>query len=96
MFLRLPDHLPDQLPDQVPGELGVELVTVPASQCVQAMHLGSYDREPETLARMYALMTEHGLVPDGRHHELYLTDVQSTPPDQLRTILRQPVRPRPR
>lgn len=87
LFLRLTDDV------TATPTAPVELVTVPASQCVQVMHVGSYDNEPATLARMNALMDKHDLVANGRHHEIYLTDFQTTPPDELRTILRQPVRP---
>ena len=38
-------------------------------------------------------MDEHGLVADGLHHEIYLSDPFGTEPAKMRTILRQPVRP---
>jgi hypothetical protein len=33
-----------------------------------------------------------GLVENGHHHEIYLSDIRRTTPEKLRTVLRQPVR----
>ncbi len=61
---------------------------------VQILHLGSYDDEAPTLARLHdEFMPEHGLVFNGDHHEIYLSDPRRTAPAKLRTVLRQPVRP---
>jgi DNA-binding PadR family transcriptional regulator len=61
-------------------------------RCVQILHLGSYDDEGPTLARMHAeYLPVHGLSMTGRHHEIYLSDARKTEPARLRTILRQPV-----
>ena len=35
-----------------------------------------------------------GLTFNGLHHEVYLSDARRTAPERLRTVLRQPVRPR--
>ena len=60
------------------------------------MHVGPYDAEPETLARMHDFMRENGLAPDfsetRRHHEIYLGDPRRTAPARLRTVLRLPIR----
>jgi hypothetical protein len=70
----------------------VQLVMFTEGSCVQAMHHGSYDQEPKTLAQIDHFMQKHGLVANGLHHEIYLTDVRETDPAKMRTILRQPVR----
>jgi len=72
------------LADVHPMTLGEGLV-------VEAMHVGPYDSEPETLERMRGFATAAGLEPHGPHHEIYLGDPQRTEPDKLRTVLRQPV-----
>jgi hypothetical protein len=70
----------------------VRLETLSEGQCVQTLHIGPYDDETETLARMH-----HEFIPDnrlrmtGKHHEIYLSDARRLPPEKLRTILRQPV-----
>ena len=64
--------------------------------CVQCMHVGCYDREPETIRRMRDFTREQGFVEDftdGRlHHEIYLSDPRKAKPDNLRTVIRHPVR----
>lgn len=70
----------------------VQLVTFTEGTCVQAMHHGAYADEPVTLARMETLMSAERLVPNGLHHEIYLSDLRETSPERIRTILRQPVR----
>ena len=61
---------------------------------VQILHVGSYDDEAPTLARLHdEWMPQHGLTFNGDHHEIYLSDARRTAPAKLRTILRQPVRP---
>lgn len=66
--------------------------------CVQCMHLGSYDGEPETIRLMGSFLEESGYVPDFTdtrlHHEIYLSDPRRTAPEKLRTVIRHPVRPR--
>ena len=65
--------------------------------CVQCMHLGAYDDEPETVARMDAFAAARGYGPDMEgpryHHEIYLSDPRRTAPEKLRTVLRHPVKP---
>jgi len=75
---------------------GARLVTVEEGLCVQALHIGSYDDEPETIAKMDQFAAENGYVVDmdgdRRHHEIYLSDPRKTDVDKLRTIIRHPVR----
>ncbi|MFQ5807422.1 MAG: GyrI-like domain-containing protein [Phycisphaerae bacterium] len=70
----------------------VKLVTIEEGRCVQMLHVGRYDREPETVAQMKAFAKENGLFFHGLHHEIYLSDPRRVAPERLRTILRQPVR----
>lgn len=64
--------------------------------CVQAMHIGPYATEPETVARMETYMArnnlEHTLVTGGKHHEIYLSDPRKGDPATMKTVLRHPVR----
>jgi hypothetical protein len=70
----------------------VRLETLREGTCVQTLHIGSYDDETETLARMHdEFIPEGGLRMTGKHHEIYLSDARRVAPDKLRTILRQPV-----
>ena len=73
-----------------------QLETITEGLCVQAMHVGSYDDEPATIAAMERYTAENGYVTDindaRRHHEIYLSDPRKTAPEKLRTIIRHPVR----
>ena len=63
---------------------------------MQALHLGPYDTEPETVARMDAFLAENGYRNDfsreRMHHEIYLSDPRKTPPEKWKTIIRHPIR----
>jgi hypothetical protein len=65
--------------------------------CVQTMHIGPYATEPATLDRMQEFMRENGLRdnvgPNGKHHEIYLSDPRKAAPDKMKTVLRHPVVP---
>lgn len=60
--------------------------------CIQIMHLGPYDSEPATNAKMDAFAQEQGYELHGKHHEIYLSDPLRSKPENLKTILRHPVR----
>ena len=63
-------------------------------QCVQTLHIGSFDDEARVLAELHQeFLPGNALQPAGDHHEIYLSDFRRVPPARLRTILRQPVVP---
>jgi len=74
------------------GAGDVELEQLKEGRCVQALHLGPYGDEHETLERMSRVARAQGLALHGRHHEIYLSDPGRVPPERLRTLLRHPVR----
>ena len=59
---------------------------------VQIMHIGPYADEPATLDRMDAFADEHGYRFHGRHHEIYIGDPTRSKPENLKTVLRHPVK----
>ena len=75
----------------------VEYLTVEEGLCVQCMHIGPYDAEPQTVEIMHRYMTEQGYaldITDQRmHHEIYLSDARKVAPEKLKTVIRHPVRP---
>lgn len=64
--------------------------------CVQCLHIGSYDDEPETLKAMEEFAVENGFKIDlsetRRHHEMYLSNPLKTEISKVKTILRIPVK----
>ncbi|RPJ34349.1 MAG: hypothetical protein EHM35_09875, partial [Planctomycetaceae bacterium] len=69
----------------------VKLESSAEGPCVQALHIGPYDRECDTIARMRTLAAEQGLEFHDCHHEIYLSDPRRVAPEKLKTILRIPV-----
>ena len=60
---------------------------------VQIMHIGTYDEEGPTLARLRnEWIPDNGYTENGKHHEVYISDPRRTAPEKLRTVLRQPIR----
>ncbi len=75
----------------VPGLDRVRVEAWTEGPCVEALHVGPYATEPETIRRMYAVMAEHGLRARGGHREIYYGDPRRSDPAKLRTVLRLPV-----
>jgi len=69
----------------------VKLEPLNEGLCVQMLHVGPYDREPESVALMKAFAAEQGLELRGPHHEIYISDPRRVAPERLKTILRVPV-----
>lgn len=74
----------------------VEFFTYDEGVCVQCMHVGAYDDEPETVALMHKFMREKGYeldITESRyHHEIYLSDPRRCETSKLKTVVRHPVR----
>lgn len=74
----------------------VEFLSVEEGICVQCMHIGPYDDEPATVARMHSYMGEQGYTLDisetRLHHEIYLSDARRVAPEKLKTVVRHPIK----
>lgn len=70
----------------------VKLEPMAEGLCVQMLHVGPYDKEPETVRAMQAFAEGKGLAFHGLHHEIYISDPRRIPPERLKTILRHPVK----
>ena len=73
-----------------------EFLTLEEGLCVQIMHIGSFDDEPETVALMDIFLSENGYEKDINntrlHHEIYLSDARKTPIEKQKTIIRHPIK----
>lgn len=73
----------------------VYFMTYDEGLCVQCMHIGSYDNEPETVKLMHEYMEREGYVLDitdkRYHHEIYLSDARRVSPEKLKTVIRHPI-----
>ena len=72
------------------------LVSFHEGDAVQIMHVGPYESEPESVAKMTEFCAVQGWADQvgsgGKHHEIYLSDPRKVPPDKRRTIIRHPVK----
>ena len=73
-----------------------EFWTYEEGLCVQCLHVGPYDAEPATVARMHAYMEDQGcrldITEHSMHHEIYLSDARKVAPERWKTVIRHPVR----
>jgi len=73
-----------------------EYLSLEEGECVQCMHVGPYEDEPETVAHMDAYAAAQGYAIDlseqRRHHEIYLTDARRAAIGKWKTVIRHPVR----
>jgi hypothetical protein len=101
LMIRQPEHLTDALVREALAAARAERWLTAADLLslewfheglsAQIMHVGPYASELPTLLRLDDFIATRGLVPTGRHHEIYLADPRRTAPERLRTVLRQPV-----
>jgi len=72
----------------------VRLVTLEEGLAAQILYLGPYADEAPTIQRLHDYIAAQGCERFGKHHEVYLSDPRRTAPERLKTIIRQPMRPR--
>ncbi len=73
-----------------------EFLTIDEGLCVQIMHIGPFDNEPESVAIMDAFLEENGYENDINekrlHHEIYMSDARKAAPEKWKTVIRHPIR----
>lgn len=74
----------------------VEFFTYDEGVCVQCMHIGPFDDEPQTVAAMHGYARLQGYeidISDTRyHHEIYLSDPRRCEMSKLKTVVRHPIK----
>ena len=74
----------------------VEFLTYEEGECVQSMHIGSYDEEALTIKKMEQFAIENGyeidITENRYHHEIYLSDPRRCEVNRLKTVIRHPVK----
>lgn len=103
--IRLPDFVSEKdfnwAKQQVKTKKGIDcsnaqFLTIEEGLCVQIMHIGSYDDEPDTITLMDKFIKENGYINDfsntRMHHEIYLSDARRVAPEKLKTVIRHPIR----
>lgn len=79
-----------------------EFISFEEGLCVQMLHKGAYDEEPKTVEQLHRFVQEQGYVLDydgmspsqhiRKHHEIYLSDPRRCKPENLKTVIRLPIR----
>lgn len=103
--IRLPDFVTqkdfDWAKDMVVAKKGLDcskakLFKITEGECVQIMHIGSYDNEPASVKLMDEFAVTNGYELDFSserlHHEIYLSDPRKTAAEKLRTVIRHPLK----
>ncbi len=73
-----------------------EFLTIEEGLCVQIMHIGPFDNEPESVAIMDTFLEENGYENDINenrlHHEIYMSDARKVAPEKWKTVIRHPIK----
>ncbi|EQF23421.1 gyrI-like small molecule binding domain protein [Clostridioides difficile CD160] len=99
MMIRQPDFVTQDLLDKAidivkkkkPHNLleKVKFGFINEGLCVQMLHVGSYDNEPESFDIMSEFCKRNNLVRKSNvHREIYISDARKVSPDLLKTVLR--------
>lgn len=99
LMIRQPDFITAKFMNEMlaltqkkkPNELlsKIELRRITDGKCIQMMHVGSFDDEPQSFAKIQAFAKEMNLKRSSRtHREIYLSDFRKVPTEKLKTILR--------
>ena len=62
-----------------------EFLTIDEGLCVQIMHIGPFDDEPESVAKMDAYLSENG-------YENDMSDARKVAPEKWKTVIRHPIK----
>ncbi len=99
LMIRQPDFVTDEyaletierVKKNKPHELldKADFQTLAEGQCIQMLHNGPYDDEPESFAMMEEYAESIGVERLSKNHrEIYLSDARKTEPAKLKTVLR--------
>jgi hypothetical protein len=99
LMMRQPDFVSDDFANEViertkkkkPHPLldKVKFGIISEGDCIQMLHIGSYDSEPASFKTMEEYCNQLNLTRVSKiHREIYLSDARKVSPDKLRTVLR--------
>jgi hypothetical protein len=99
LMIRQPDFVTKSIFDKmkiiavskkkIPLLAEVQFEKITDGKCVQIMHLGSYDNEPASFAKMEAFTIANNMKRTSKtHREIYLSDFRKVDVEKLKTVLR--------
>lgn len=91
------DHFDQALRNAVinkgyPALAALQYELINEGKCVQAMHVGSWEEEGPTIAKVMAFVANEGLQVTGYHKEIYISEPAKVEESRKKTILRYQVR----
>jgi len=99
LMMRQPDFVEENFAEKMieyikkkkPHDLleAVRFEKISDGDCIQMMHQGSYDNEPESFRIMEEFANDLNLARISKNHrEIYLSDARKVSPEKLKTVLR--------
>jgi hypothetical protein len=99
LMIRQPDFVTKEFANEIAEQnrkkISAELFekikfdSIEDGKCIQMIHIGSYDNEPETFKLMEDFCEKNNLERiSKKHREIYLSDARKVSPDKLKTVLR--------
>jgi len=69
----------------------VRLDSMDEGLCAQIMHIGPYADEAPTIQKLHQFIEDNGYELRDKHHEIYLSDPRRAKPENMKTVIRQPI-----
>ncbi|MCP5062742.1 MAG: hypothetical protein GY936_09785 [Ignavibacteriae bacterium] len=76
----------------LPALAKIRFESLTERKSAQIMHLGPFSEEGPTIEKLHEFIEENGFKLDGKHHEIYLSDIRRAAPEKWKTIIRQPIK----
>ncbi|WP_125567408.1 GyrI-like domain-containing protein [Companilactobacillus insicii] len=103
IMIRIPDFVPDDIINAAITEVkqkkyqplmeDLEIITRPAYDAIEILHIGKYDDEPASFEIMDSFASEIGRERKSKiHREIYLSDARRVEPERLKTVLRYEIK----
>lgn len=107
-MIRLPEFVSEETFDWAKEKLHIKKPDLDLSKafflefeeglCAQIMHIGPFDDEKPTINKLGEFIVNSGYEEDfdednfRLHHEIYLSDFRKTKPENLKTVIRYPIK----
>ena len=99
LMIRQPDFVQEDFAERIleqtkkkkPHDLldVIKFEKIEEGECIQMMHVGSYDNEPVSFKQMEDYAKSEKLIRKSKvHREIYLSDARKVAPEKLKTVLR--------
>jgi hypothetical protein len=100
-MIRVPDYVEQEVFDNMLPELvekrgkkvrEIKLEVFDEGLSAQILHIGPYSEELPTINTLHKWVEKKEYCLRGDHHEIYMSDPRRTKPENLKTIIRHPVK----